>query len=161
MRARERQGGGTSRGFGVLCSTQMLRPSNSLLGSSRAARRANVRAERTKALGNMAKGSTSAVFALWGGVIELALLWLLPLIYLASSYLALDLPARWLWHVEPFSGWKLLLFLGAFVVCLVGLARALQGAEPIVPVRPRFARIMLAVAWFASLLLTISDVATG
>ena len=138
----------------------MLRPSNSLLGSSRAARRANVRAERIKALGHAARAGRSLLFTLVGGALQLALLWTLPFLYLAAAYFALDLPARWLWHRPAFGGWGVALFLGALTLCLVGIARAVQQAEPVAPVRPKFARAMLAASWVAALLLTIGDLAS-
>ncbi|HUJ26058.1 MAG TPA: hypothetical protein VLW85_08575 [Myxococcales bacterium] len=138
----------------------MLRPSNSLLGSSRAARRASVRAERLKALGHAARGVRAMVNALVGGALQLALLWTLPFLYLAAAYLALDLPARWLWHRPAFGGWGVVLFSAALTLCLVGIARAIQHAEPVAPVRPKFARAMLGLSWVAALLLTIGDLAS-
>src|SRR5206468_2737781 len=63
----------------------MLRPKSGLLGSSRAERRANVRAERRRAFGHAAKGTFSLVAGLGGAVLELVLLWGMPLAYLAAS----------------------------------------------------------------------------
>jgi len=137
----------------------MLRPSNSLLGSSRAAQRATVRAERWKALGQVARGVKLVVAALFAIVAELALLWALPFLYLAASYLALDLPARWLTHRPAWGGWGALVFVAAVAVGLVGIGRAVQGSEPVVPVRPRFAKAMLGLCWIAALLMTIGDLA--
>ena len=137
----------------------MLRPSNSLLGSSRAARRANVRAERVKALGQAARGIRGLVSGIVALTVDLVLLWGLPFVYLASSYLALDLPARWLAHREAWGGWGVAVFAGAVVVGLIGLARALQESVPVAPVRPQFARAMFAASWVAGLLLTIGDLA--
>jgi len=137
----------------------MLRPSSGLLGSSKAARRANLRAERVKAFGHAVRGVRGVVVGLFGGVFELVLLCTLPLAYLASSYLALDLPARWLAHRGAWGSWGLLVFLAALVVSFVGLGRAVQDSEPIVPVRPRFAKAMFGLSWVAALLLTIGDLA--
>jgi len=138
---------------------QMLRPSNGLLGSSRAARRANLRAERVKALGHAARGIRGLVSWLVVLIVELLLLWGLPFAYLASSYLALDLPARWLTHREAWGGWGVVVFIGAVVIGLIGLARAVQDAVPVAPVRPRFARTLFALSWVAGLLFTIGDLA--
>lgn len=138
----------------------MLRPSNSLLGSSRAARRRNVRAERRKALGSAARGGFSLASGAWRAALNLLLLFGLPLLYLSASYLFLDLPLRWLFHKEPFTGVGAGLFVGSILVGLFGIARALQGAEPVAPVRPRFARIMLGCCWFAALVMTIGDLAS-
>jgi hypothetical protein len=135
----------------------MLRPSNSLLGSSRAARRANVRAERVKALGHAARGVRAIFTVSFALVIDLVLLCGLPILYMAAAYLALDLPARWIAHREAWGNWGVLVFLGALVVGLIGVARAVQNATPIAPVRPQFAKAMLAASWVAALLMTIGD----
>ena len=140
--------------------SRMLRPSNSLLGSSRAARRATVRAEWAKALGQAARGIRGLVSGLVAVTVDLVLLWALPFVYLASSYLALDLPARWLAHRETWGSRGVIVFLCAVVIGLIGLARALQDSVPIAPVRPRFARFMLGLSWLAGLLLTIGDLAS-
>ena len=140
--------------------SRMLRPSNSLLGSSRAARRANLRAERVKALGHAARGVRGLVGGVVALTVDLVLLWALPFVYLASSYLALDLPARWLAHRDTWGGWGVPVFVAALVIALVGLARALQEAAPIAPVRPQFAKAMLGLSWLAGLLLTIGDLAS-
>lgn len=135
----------------------MLRPSNSLLGSSRGARRAHSRAARRKLMGRAVGQSFGLVGDLWGTALDLVLLVSLPLVYLAASYQLLDLPLRWLLRREAptlLGGAELLL---ALIVSLVGLARALQEAEPVAPVRPRFARIMLGLGWVTALLLTIGD----
>ena len=137
-----------------------MRPSEGLLGSSRAARRATLRAERVKALGHAARGLRGLVSGLVAFTVDLVLLWALPFVYLASSYLALDLPARWLAHREAWGRWGVLVFVGAVVVGLIGLARALQESTPVAPVRPKFARAMFAVSWLAGLLLTIGDLAS-
>ena len=76
----------------------MLRPSNNLLGSSRSAHRANLRAERLRALWQIPRAVTSVVSSLVTAVVDLVLLCGLPLAYLASAYLVLDLPARFIGH---------------------------------------------------------------
>lgn len=138
----------------------VLRPSNSLLGSSRAARRASVRAERMKALSHVLRAVRRLVTGVVAVVVDLVLLCGLPFLYLAASYLAVDLPARWLAHRDAWGGWGVLAFFGALVVGLIGLARAVQDAAPIAPVRPRFARLMFGLSWVAALLLTIGDLAS-
>jgi len=135
----------------------MLRPTAGLLGSSRAARRANVRAERVKALGHAARGIRALVSVIVALAIDLVLLWALPFVYMISAYLALDLPARWLAHRDAWGGQGVIIFLAALVVGLIGVARAVQNAAPIAPVRPQFAKAMLAVSWIAALLMTIGD----
>jgi hypothetical protein len=141
----------------VLCWIEMLRPTAGLLGSSRAARRANVRAERVKALGHAARGIRALVTVLVALAIDLVLLWALPFVYMVSAYLALDLPARWIAHRDAWGGRGVIIFLAALVVGLIGVARAVQNAAPIAPVRPQFAKAMLAVSWVAALLMTIGD----
>ena len=140
--------------------SRMLRPSNSLLGSSRATRRANLRAERVKALGHAARGLRGLFSGLFALTVGLLLLWALPFVYLASSYLALDLPARWFAHRDAWGGWGVLVFCCAAVVGLIGVARAVQESAPVAPVRPQFARAMLGLSWLAGLLLTIADLAS-
>lgn len=135
----------------------MLRPANSLLDSSRATLRANVRAERVKVLARMLRALKAAFLALFGTALDVLLLWLLPLAYLASSYLALDLPARFFLHRPAGGGRGAVLFAAAVAVGLVGIARAVRGAEPIAPVRPRFAKAMLGLCWLAALILTVGD----
>jgi len=135
----------------------MLRPSNSLLGSSRAARRANINAERRKWVWQALLGLAAVVAELALAAFDLVLLCVLPLLYIASSYLVLDLPARWLFQREPASMWTVLLFLGAIVVSIVGLVRLAQDMPPLAPVRPRFARTMLALGWVAALVFTVGD----
>ena len=137
----------------------MLRPSNSILGSSRAARRRNLRAERVRALGQAARGLSGAARDLRGSALDLVLLCALPILYLAGAYLVLDLPLRWLCGREPVSLLGAGELVGALLISLVGLARTLQQAPPIAPVRPRFARAMLAVGWLAALLLVVADLA--
>jgi|SRR5471030_1916971 hypothetical protein len=138
----------------------MLRPSNSLLGSSRAARRANVRAERVKSLSALARWTRSAFGSTVNGVIGLVLLCGLPIIYLCASYLVIDLPLRFLTRREPMGWNQLALFLGSFIVALVGLSRAIQGVPPLAPVGLRFARVMFGLSWVAGILMTIGDLAS-
>ena len=138
----------------------MLRPSDNLLGSSRAARRANLRAERVKALTHAFRSIRTLLAGLLGAVWQLLILWGLPYLYLAAAYLALDLPARWLAHRPAWGAWGGAAFAASVVVCLVGIGRALQNSAPIAPVRPRFAKVMLAASWVAALLLTIGDFAS-
>lgn len=137
----------------------MLRPSNSLLGSSKAARRANVRAERVKALAHFVRWVRTLVFGLVAAVFELLLLCALPFVYLAAAYLVVDLPIRWLAHRGAYGGWGAIAFVVALVISFVGLGRAIQGSEPVAPVRPRFAKAMFGLSWVAALLLTIGDLA--
>ena len=137
----------------------MLRPSNSLLGSSRAARRRTVRAERVRALGHAARGLSGAARDLRGSALDLVLLCALPVLYLAAAYLVLDLPLRWLSGREAVSFTGAGELLAAISISLVGLGRALQQAPPIAPVGPRFARAMLAAGWIAALLLAVADLA--
>jgi hypothetical protein len=138
----------------------MLRPSNSLLGSSRAARRATVRAERAKAIGNVARGARSAAFGTISGVLQLVFLCVLPFLYLTAAYLVFDLPARWLSGREPASWLTLLEFVASIVTGLVGLTRAVQLVQPLAPVRPQFARTMFALAFVAGFLMTLGDLAS-
>jgi hypothetical protein len=130
-----------------------------MLDSSRAAQRASVRAERIKALGHLARGGGLLFANLWGTALDVVLLCCLPLTYLVASYLALDLPARWAIRRQPFTGTSLLVFLGALAICLAGIVRALLNSTPVAPVRPGFAKVMLALGWVASLLFTIGDLA--
>jgi len=135
----------------------MLRPSAGLLDSSRATRRANVRAERVKALGQAARGIRGLVTVLVAVSIDLVLLWAYPFVYMISAYLALDLPARWIAHLDTWGNWGVIVFLGALLVGLIGIGRAVQDSTPIAPVRPQFAKAMLAASWIAALLMTIGD----
>jgi hypothetical protein len=138
----------------------MLRPSNSLLGSSKATRRANLRAERLKSLGHAVRGFRGLFTGVFGAVFGVVFLWAVPFVYLAAAYLALDLPARWLTHRPAWGAAGALIFFAAFVICIVGLARASQQAVPVAPVRPQFAKAMLALSWVAALLFTIGDLAS-
>jgi hypothetical protein len=137
----------------------VLRPSDNLLGSSRAAYRRGIRAERLKSLWNVWRVLKSAVSRAAGAVTELVLLCGLPFAYLVSAYLAIDLPARWLTHRGAYGHVGVLLFVASVAMALIGIARAVQGATPIAPVRPRFAKAMLALSWAAAVLFTIGDLA--
>lgn len=128
-----------------------------MLGSSRPAQRANLRAERVKALGHVARSGAVLFAGLWGTALDAVLLCCLPLSYLVASYLALDLPARWATGLQRFTGTSLLIFAGALAICVVGIVRALRNSPPIAPVRPQFAKVMLALGWISSLLFTIGD----
>jgi hypothetical protein len=138
----------------------VLRPSNGFLGSSRATYRANVRAERLKALSSVTRFFKGTISWAVGGVVQLAVLWGLPFAYLVASYLALDLPARWFTHRDAYGRWGLLMFAAAVAITAVGVSRALRDAPPVAPVRPRFAKAMLGLSWVAALLCTIGDLAS-
>lgn len=137
----------------------MLRPSDGLLGSSKAARRANLRAERLKSLTHAVRAVRALVNGLVGSVLQVVLLWTLPFVYLAAAYLALDLPARHFAHRGAWGGWGLLIFMISLTISFIGLARAVQGSEPVAPVRPQFAKAMFGLSWVAALVLTIGDLA--
>jgi hypothetical protein len=138
----------------------VLRPSNSLLGSSRATLRANLRAERLRALWHVTRFLKGTIRWMVGALVDLALLWLLPFAYLAAAYLVLDLPARWLAHRDAYGRWGLLMFAGAIAIAVVGVSRAVRDAPPVAPVRPRFAKVMLGLCWVAAVLSTIGDLAS-
>ena len=137
----------------------MLRPqSNRFLGSSRAERRRNLRRERSRAVGDLFDTLRSIVTALAAGLIALFLLWGLPLLYAASSFLTLALPLRWLTGRAPFSIWALLEWICAIAISILGLARAALGSEPVAPVRAPFARAMLGFCWLGALFVALADV---
>lgn len=135
----------------------MLRPSNSILGSSRRARRAGVRADLTRFVAQVAKVVSRTTADLSGAAVDLLLLALLPPLYLAAAYLSLDLPLRWLFGREHLSLVGLGTWVAAAAVDAAGIARAVQGAAPIAPVRPQFARALLVLAWLTALLLVVAD----
>lgn len=137
----------------------MVRPSSSLLGSSRAARRANVRAAAFRATLQLFRKLRHLLAVLLALAADLLLLCALPFFYLAAAYLVLDLPLRWLSHRSAPGGWAVALFAGAAIVCLTGAARALQNVQPIAPVRPVFAKAMFGLCWVAALLLVLGDFA--
>jgi len=135
----------------------MLRPTQSMLASSRAARRRSAREDRRKAVVRFIRFLFHAVGALGGIAFDLALLAGTPLAYFAASFAVFDLPAGWLFGHTALTGRSLGVFAGALLVSAFGIFRALQGAEPVVPVRRRFAKAMLALGWATALLLTIAD----
>ena len=137
----------------------MLRPSSNLLGSSRSTYRANLRAERLRAVWQVGRALRSVVSALVNGVWELLLLCALPLAYLAAAYLVVDLPARWLTHRGAYGRFGLVLFLAAGGIAVAGIMRAVQDAPPIAPVSAKFAKVMLGLSWVAAVLGTIGDIA--
>lgn len=138
----------------------MLRPSNSLLGSSLAARRGVARAAVYRFVQQTVRRVRALVAGTVGTAVELVLLCGLPLCYLVAAYLVLDVPARWLSHRSaPGGAWTALLFGGAVIVSLSGFSRAAQNAAPIAPVRPRFAKAMFGLSWVAALLLVLGDFA--
>ncbi|GAC1341552.1 MAG: hypothetical protein NVSMB23_13240 [Myxococcales bacterium] len=136
----------------------MLRPSSSLLNSSRAAQRQHTRAERLRALGQMTRVVRVIAVHVAGSAVDLGLLGALPILYAAGAYLTLDLPLRWATGHERVSLAGLALFACAAGVSLVGIARAVQGAPPVAPVRPVFARGLLVAGWAAALICALADV---
>jgi hypothetical protein len=137
----------------------VLRPSSNLLGSSRATHRASLRAERLKSLWQVTRALRLLVSSVTSMVVDAALLCGLPLAYLAAAYLTIDLPARWFAHRGAYGRFGALLFLAAAAVAATGIVRAVQESPPIAPVRPKFARAMLALSWVAAVLCTIGDLA--
>jgi hypothetical protein len=137
----------------------MVRPSSTLLGSSRAARRATVRAEAWRATLHLFRKLRHLFATVLSLAMDLVLLCALPFLYLAAAYLVLDLPLRWLSHRNVPTGWPLALFAGAAIICLTGVSRAVQNVPPIAPVRPKFAKAMLGLSWVAALLLVLGDFA--
>ena|SRR5437868_9990015 len=137
----------------------MLRPSGSLLASSRAAQRRTFQVEITRTLSTLIRKTSAAVADICGASYDLILLLVLPLVYFVAAYLALDLPARLIAGRTHFSSLGLLAFAASIGVSLLGASRTLREVTPIVPVRPKFARAMLLVGWSAALLLTVADLA--
>ncbi len=143
----------------VLCCSLVLRPSDGLLGSSRATHRASLRAERLRAFWQLGRLLKTLISGLVRTAVDLVLLVGLPFAYLAGTYLVLDLPARWIGHRDAYGRWGLLLFAAAVAVCWVGVLRAKRDAPPIAPVRPKFAKVMFGLSWVAAILCTIGDLA--
>lgn len=136
----------------------MLRPSSgSILGSSRAAQRRAVRAERARAAGQVARFFAGLTGGTVGGVFELVLLCGLPVLYAVASFLFLALPLRLAFGGARFSLVGLLAWLAAAGLSVLGVVRAAQGAEPIAPVRPAFARNLLILMWIFSAVLAVAD----
>jgi hypothetical protein len=138
----------------------MARPSSSLLGSSRAARRANVRAEAFRGALQVFRKLRHLFAVVLALAVDVLLLCALPFFYVAAAYLVLDLPLRWLSHRNAPGAWALTLFVGSAVVCLTGISRAVQNMPPIAPVRPVFAKAMLGLSWVAALLMVLGDFAS-
>jgi hypothetical protein len=112
-------------------------------------------------LSGAAKGARNAVLGFLNAAVGLVLLCTLPLLYLAASYFAIDLPLRWINGREHATWPAVAVFVAALVIGLVGLARAIQGAPPVAPVRTRFARVMYALSWVAGILMTIGDLTSA
>jgi hypothetical protein len=138
----------------------VLRPSDNLLGSSRATYRASLRAERLRSFWQLGRVLKALITSLVNMVVDLVLLVGLPFAYLVGTYLALDLPVRWLAHRDAYGRWGLLLFAASVAIACVGVIRAKRDAPPIAPVRPRFAKIMFGLSWVAAILCTIGDLAS-
>jgi len=137
----------------------MLRPqSNRFLGSTRAERRRNMRREKARAVGAVFEGVRGIGLALGAALSALVLLWGLPLLYAASSFLVLALPLRWVTGREHPSLLGIGELLGAFAIAVIGILRAISGSEPIAPVRPVFARAMLGLCWLCAFLLVVADI---
>jgi len=137
----------------------MLRPSGSLLASSRAAQRRTVRVEVFRLAAALVRKTSAAIADLAGATVDLAIMLGLPILYAVAAYLTLDLPARLLAGRVHFTGAGFLVFLCAVGLSLLGVSRMLHDAPPVAPVRPRFARAMLLAGWAAALLLTFADLA--
>jgi uncharacterized membrane protein len=128
-----------------------------MLASSRFARRRSAREDRHKAVVRLFRFLVGLVGTLVGIVFDLVLLAGTPIAYLAASFAVFDLPGGWLFGNKPVTGMSLGLFAAAILVSAFGIFRALQAAPPVVPVRPRFAKAMLALGWATAFLLTIAD----
>ena len=137
----------------------MLRPSGSMLASSRSALRRTIRVEAGRLLTAIARRVSAVVADLVGSLADLLVMLGLPILYAVAAYLTFDLPARLFSGQSRFSSTGLLVFLAALGVSLLGLSRMLRGAPPVAPVRPKFARAMLLATWAAGLLLTLADLA--
>jgi hypothetical protein len=137
----------------------VLRPSGSLLASSRAVRRRSVLREWLRGFSVVPRRVAAAIADVCGAGADLLVLLGLPLLYPVAAFLALDLPARFFAGRAGFSALGFFVFLGAWGVTLYGAARAARGAPPVAPVRPKFAKAMLLVSWAAALLLTLADLA--
>ena len=116
-----------------------------------------MRAERRKFFGRAFFGGLAVLRDVWGTALDLVLLLTLPIIYLAASFALLDLPMRWLSGRESATWLGIAEVAVALIVALVGLARVLQDAQPLAPVRPRFAKAMFGLGWVAAVLLTAGD----
>jgi hypothetical protein len=128
-----------------------------MLASSRAANRRSSRDDRRRALSRFVRFLFRVVGTLCGIVFDLVLLAGTPVAYLAASFALFNLPAGWLFGHRPLTGMSIGLFAGALLVTAFGIFRAVQGAQPVVPVRPKFAMAMLALGWATGFLLAIVD----
>ena len=137
----------------------MLRPSSSLLYSSRAARRAHSRAETRKAAFGAARSLSGVVSELFGFGLDLVLLLGLPVLYLTAAYFVLDVPAGWLFAGKSVTALGVAELVASSLISLIALARMLQQTPPLQPVTPQFARRALLAGWVAALLFTIGDLA--
>jgi hypothetical protein len=136
----------------------VLRPSSaSILGSTRAERRRNLAREKVRAVGNVARAMGLLGSGLAVGLLVLVLPWALPILYLASAFLSLAMPLRWITGHAPLSLASAGQWLLALAIAAVGIFRAAQRAEPVAPVRPEFARGLLIAAWGAALVLALAD----
>ncbi len=124
------------------------------------ARRTRARTEVTRVVEQFGRGLLGLSSDLFGSAYDLLLLAALPLLYVASAYLVLDLPLRWLTRREPLSLPGAGEFVAAALIAVVGVNRALRGKPPVAPVSSRFARTFLCVGWAAALLLAWADVAS-
>ncbi|HYV66111.1 MAG TPA: hypothetical protein VE964_07695 [Myxococcales bacterium] len=137
----------------------MLRPSGTLLASSRSAHRRMIHVEAVRLFKAIVRGVSAVVTDVAGSVADLLVMLGLPILYAVAAYLTFDLPARLFAGQARFSSTGLLVFLAALGVSFLGLSRMLRGAAPVAPVRPKFARAMLLATWAAGLLLTLADLA--
>jgi uncharacterized membrane protein len=128
-----------------------------MLASSRGATRRSAREDRRKALVRLFRFLFGVVGTLCGIVFDLVVLAGTPMAYLAASFALFDLPAGWMFGHKPVTGLSIGLFAAALLVSAFGIFRALQGAQPVVPVRPKFAKTMLALGWATGFLLAIAD----
>ena len=136
----------------------MLRPSTtSILSSTRAERSRNTRRETLRAVGQTAKTVGVIGTGVTAGAFGLLLPWAMPIAYLAAAFLLLALPLRWVTgreHLTLLASGEWLL---AAAISAIGVARAAQGASPLAPVRPEFARGLLVAGWACALLLAIAE----
>jgi hypothetical protein len=128
-----------------------------MLASSRAARRWSAREDRRKTVVRLFRFLFRMVGVLCSIVFDLVLLAGTPIAYLAASFALFDLPAGWMFGHKPMTGMSIGLFAAALLVCVFGIFRAMQGAPPVVPVRPKFAKAMLVLSWATGFLLALAD----
>jgi uncharacterized membrane protein len=128
-----------------------------MLASSRAATRRSAREDRKRALVRFFRFLFGMAGTLCGMVFDLLLLGGTPIAYLSASFAVFDIPAGWMFGQKPLTGLSVGLFAAALLVSAFGIFRALQGAQPVAPVRPKFAKAMLALGWATGFLLAIAD----